>query len=995
MSAFFLRSVFIIASVVSAPFTYANTSPLKSTIISFEEPTVPVFISHGEISKKRAIMGEQSLLWKWRTGDTLTINKRIQRYNNKQAKKAFGKKATQVISFWIYNEAPLEQSMTLLLSKQGHSPSEKAIDLNFKGWRAFGLSLDSDFEQPVTKELDTIQFVAPNHESGELFIDRVMFSIDDGRYQWSDYHVKNRMNGRFPEIDFSLPTSLPDVTEQQTQALKVIKQRTIQLLADSNIKLPTLRTKFEDYQIREVDGVIRGRHILTDKQQVIYNSRYLLSHDLEDFKEYAILGKKDQFGIIKHLGYSDLMLDIASRYVKTKKVQERTTLSEMYLLMSKHLIDQGFAKGSSLVSTHHWGYSSRGWYSSALLMQDVLEQDGLLPEVYDALLWHAREFKASFDMEIKPQSSNLDYFNTLSRQHLALILLNPDEKERVALVGKFGRFITQALAQTPPSSFDGLRDDGTAYRHMGHYPNYAFHGFDHIAQVIYALHGTEFSVQKPGLDKLRKAMIAGWIYSNPVLPMGISGRHPFDDLSVKRYAQGMKLLAKSYPQLDEELASIYLQIRGLPQEKSQKHFGKIIAPTVLPEGSWSFNGGAFAVHRHGTQMAFMKGYNDVVWSSEIYTRDNRYGRYQSNGSVHVMPYGELKAHGYQQNGWDWARNPGATGIKVDLDKLESFTRDSLMMYSKEGKSAATSLDQKHTIFSHKHVERKYPHLDSTFRANKHVLATNDMLYMTGNHISNSLSVSDEPTETTLFQLATHDKASSVNINGHLHTDTNLDITLSNSDWLIDANNVGYLLLDVDPVRVTRGVQYSRHNKTKKATQGEFITAWIDHGVNPTDAHYEYVVVMNATTEEMKQLAQRYQNPTSVVATIPSEIIETSNKHHLVRVNNLYGYSAFSAAHFHHGVLQDINQPAQVLTQKLANGNVKLSVSAMDLNLVKEWAYGPTTAPNKPVIIELTLRGKWQIDHSITHHYTDNTTLVTIPSLFGAATEFEIKPSQQI
>ncbi|QRG81492.1 chondroitinase family polysaccharide lyase [Vibrio diabolicus] len=991
MSGSLLRSALIIASVTSASFAYASTSPLQSTIISFEQQTRPTFVSHGEISKKRAILGEQSLLWKWRAGDILTIKKRIQRYDNKQAKKAFGKKATQVISFWVYNEVPLDQSMTLLLSKQGNNPSEKAINLNFKGWRAFGLSLDSDFEQPVTKELDTVQFVAPTHDSGELFIDRVMFSIDDGRYQWSDYHVKNRMAGHFPEIDFGLPSSLPEATEQQKQALNAVKQKTITLLADSNIRLPALRAKFDDFQIREVEGVIRGRHILTDKQQVIYNSRYLLPEDLEDFKEYAILGKKDQFGIIKHLGYSDLMLDIASRYVKTKDAAERAALSEMYLLMTRHLLDQGFAKGSSLVSTHHWGYSSRGWYSSALLMQDVLEQNDLLPEVYDALLWHAREFKASFDMEIKPQSSNLDYFNTLSRQHLALILLNPDEKERVALVSKFGRFITQALAQTPPSSFDGLRDDGTAYRHMGHYPNYAFHGFDHIAQVIYALHGTEFAVQKPGLDKLKKAMIAGWIYSNPVVPMGISGRHPFDDLSVKRYAQGMKLLAKSYPQLDEELASIYLQIRGLSSKDSAKHFGKTISPATLPEGSWSFNGGAFAVHRHGTQMAFMKGYNDVVWSSEIYTRDNRYGRYQSNGSVHVMPYGKLKQHGYQENGWDWARNPGATGIKVDLDKLESFTRDSLMMYSKEGKSAATSLDQKHTIFSHKHVERKYPHFDPTFRANKHVLATGNMLYMTGNHISNSLSDRDETTETTLFQLATNGSATSININGSLHSDANLNITLTNHDWLIDSNNVGYFLIDVDPVRVIRNVQHSRHNKTKKATQGEFVTAWIDHGVNPTNAHYEYLVVMNATAEEMQQLAQRYQNAARDASEKPGEILETSDNHHLVRVNDLYGYSAFSAAHFTHGVLQNVSQPAQVLAQRLANGNVKLSVSAMDLNLVKEWAYGPTEAPNKPVIIELTLRGKWQMDQAIRHQYRDDTTIVTISSLFGAATEFEIQP----
>lgn len=990
MTTIFHKATLAFAVSTFSPLAVANTSPLQATIISFEEQSVADFISHGEISTKRAVLGEQSLLWKWKADDVLTIKKDIQRYNNKEAKRAFGKKATQVISFWIYNEKALDEHITLLLSKGGHLPSEKEINLNFTGWRAFGLSLDSDFKPSVTKALDTIQLKAPKSGSGELFIDRVMFSIDDGRYQWSDFHVKNRMADAFPEIDFGLTGNLPEPTLQQRQDIDNVKKKTIRLLADTNLDLATLRTKFDEFQIQEVNGVIRGRHILTDKQQVIYNSRYLQPQDLADFKEYAILGKKDQFGIIKTVGYSDVMQDIASRYVKTSDLKEREALSDMYVLMTKHLIDQGFAKGSSMVTTHHWGYSSRGWYSSALLMQDVLKQHNLLSDVYDALLWHAREFKASFDMDVKPQSSNLDYFNTLSRQHLALLLLNPDEKERVALLEKFGHFISEALAQTPPSSFDGLRDDGTAYRHMGHYPNYAFHAFDSAAQVIYALHNTSFSVSRQALDKLKKVMIAGWIYSNPIVPMGISGRHPFDDLSVARYAKGMKLLAKSYPQLDEELAAIYLQIKGLSKKHSRKHFGKAITPADLPEGSWSFNGGAFAAHRSGEKMAFMKGYNDVVWSSEIYTRDNRYGRYQSNGSVHIMPYGELAEHGFQESGWDWTRNPGATGINVGLDKLESFTRDSLMMYSKEGKSGSTSLNGQHTVFSHKHVERDFPQFDPTFRANKHVLATDNQLYMTGSYITNTRSEINEPTETTLFQLATQENGAAIIINGQSYSQRLLDITLGNHDWVIDTNHVGYLLIDVDPVRVTRRIQHSRHNKTKKPTQGEFITAWIDHGVNPNNANYEYLVVMNATPKQMEKVARLYKQNTTA-RQLPSEILETSQHHHLVRVGDIYGFTAFDAANFSNGVIKSVDKPAQILTQHLPNGKIKISVSAMDLNLVKTSPYRPTTEPNKPISLTLTLRGKWQTDSSVSLDHAGNVTTVSISSLFGAATEFEIAP----
>lgn len=57
-------------------------------------------------------------------------------------------------------------------------------------------------------------------------------------------------------------------------------------------------------------------------------------------------------------------------------------------------------------------------------------------------------------------------------------------------------------------------------------------------------------------------------------------------------------------------------------------------------------------------MVTLKGFNTNVWGSEIYTKDNRYGRYQSYGSIQIMGYPSRKASGYVEEGWDWNRASG-------------------------------------------------------------------------------------------------------------------------------------------------------------------------------------------------------------------------------------------------------------------------------------------------------------------------------------------------
>ncbi|NQZ49487.1 MAG: hypothetical protein HRT95_04655 [Moritella sp.] len=63
----------------------ADVNPMQAQIVSFEEATMPDYISASETSiikltNKRSINGKQSLEWDWQPGDSLTIDKTFYYY---------------------------------------------------------------------------------------------------------------------------------------------------------------------------------------------------------------------------------------------------------------------------------------------------------------------------------------------------------------------------------------------------------------------------------------------------------------------------------------------------------------------------------------------------------------------------------------------------------------------------------------------------------------------------------------------------------------------------------------------------------------------------------------------------------------------------------------------------------------------------------------------------------------------------------------------------
>ena len=128
---------------------------------------------------------------------------------------------------------------------------------------------------------------------------------------------------------------------------------------------------FEGYGIKEnPDGTVTGKPV--------WFTRY--------GETFLNLGIPDASASFRKNGqllraYNDNLLNLASAWTRAGDASEKEELARMYVMMTRHLLDQGFAAGSAQGTLHHLGYSMRNFYIAPVLMRDVLRKAGLSSEV--------------------------------------------------------------------------------------------------------------------------------------------------------------------------------------------------------------------------------------------------------------------------------------------------------------------------------------------------------------------------------------------------------------------------------------------------------------------------------------------------------------------------------------------------------------------------------------------------------------------------------------
>ncbi|WP_176993175.1 chondroitinase family polysaccharide lyase [Nonomuraea jiangxiensis] len=941
---------------------------LEPPVFLLESAVPPHFSGTGlSIGDQVAVCGTRSLRWDHGPGDVITVRAPLKwapdpyRYGDDQAWQGM----VDAFCVWVHNGTPVDDVLRFEFGRGERTDVWFEFRLGFSGWRTAWVRYAYDMRGKPHPAMDTLRVIAPRR-AGALHLDQLMLNVP--------------LRPDAPNSDHQLPDIAPEGDEYDNQhwqalnrfdrLLATVKPDPSPPTAAELDALRTLHTRYHDEYLiapvkADVPALTAQVNALVGRPTHAYQSQIYPVEIAAELKAFV--------NPVTLRACTDLMQAIARAHQAS--AQDRPALAGLYLRMVAHLREQGWTRGSGQGTIHHLGYDARGFHDSVYLMRDALRAAGEFERVRADLEWLTglgRIFRGfGFRMA---RGSMMDIHNTTFRGMLAAVLLRDGEAEQVAYLRVLRDWLNDTLMPTDGIQ-DGIKVDGTAFHHVGFFPDYVRDGLAGLAPLVYVMRGGAFAVSGEAFGWLKKALLMQRVYANKAQwPISISGRNPSG-------ATALSIVPFQWlAPMDDDIAAAFLRLLPASPTPEQRDLAARLAARGIraeaaPSGTWALNYAALAVHRREEWQVTVRGHNRYLWSTEIYVGANWYGRYNTYGQIQVLHRGDPVTNldsGYAQPGWDWNRRPGTTVIHKPLDRLKGDLTGAIeeMLLTDSRFAGAHSIDGRNGMFAmdlHGH-----PKYDGTHRARKSVFLFDDRIVAVGTGITND-DRADE-TETTLFQtrLAARDAATVVD--GSAVTAFPYEALDGAPRWLLDDKGIGYYLAAGQRVALTRSAQSSRHNATEEPTAGDFATAWIRHGRAPRDGTYQYAMVVNTTAERMAGFAAAMADP----ARAPYRVLRADRAAHVVsdRETGLTGYAVFERTRLD-GVVREVDTPSMLLVREEGDGLV-LAVCDPDLRLYSgidldqyergryvghysPWSRPWLAEPSHPHLLRVTLEGRWRAE----------------------------------
>ena len=884
--------VVLLSSMLTAAAQYTDF-PDHKEILSFEQDAKAVKAlkkSSVDISPLHSKLGENSLLWKWKKeGAGIEIPGIIPYLpENPNPKET----SVSTFVFWVYSETPVDGKLKFSFMKGDSLCCQFSYGLDFKGWRGAWVAFDRDMEGTPAVGMDKVIITAPeNVKKGRLFFDGIITSaFEDVRHHTADFqapfinkettmHWLVLLNSWEKALDITPDAS---VSAEDIAQMETVRERFITLVTDGKKVQDAgrLREQFAGYGITEnKDGSIKGKPI--------FFTRY--------GETYINVGIPDASKIFSDNGQllraaNDFMFNLALAYLKSDDPAWKDELAGMYINMTRHMLDQGYAAGSALGTLHHLGYSMRNFYTAPVMMKDVLEAAGLADEVQQAMEW----FSGVGEVKTAPvePGMDIDAFNTSLMGRTAALLMLEDSPYKKAYMQALSRWIDNGFKYAEGLK-PAFKPDGTVQHHRKAYPAYATGGFDGAVNAVWMLHGTDYAISETGHNVLKKALLEMRFYCNKKsFPLAMSGRHP-DGKGALIPEQYGRLADAGSPDgtsaIDRELAEAYLRLDADGRWSRQFTEAGFTAEDS-PTGCHSYPFNCSLTYRQDDWSVTIAGHSRYLWSAEIYNGANHYGRYLTHGSMQILADGSPEisclGSGYQVAGWDWCHIPGATAaeipmeaMKADVRNVDEFSGYEEMLLSDEW--FAGGVTHKGNAGAYAMILHEHDKYNGSLRARKSYFAFDNRVIALGSDLENFLPGSS--LHTTLFQNVLNDPQRDITgVNGgaiaarEFHHEYEGDLVtvrdrFGNTWFVKDAK-----------VAVERGLQKSFHEETDAPTEGYFEKAYICHGdivskgaisgnVYMKDS-YEYMTVVHATEAEIAEYSEK----------LPYTIIRCDSKAHIIR-----------------------------------------------------------------------------------------------------------------
>ena len=943
--------------------TYLSSSAFAQ-FVSFEEEIPCNFKSSDKqelaLSSSYYKEGSKSLEWKFSPNSILDI----------PSESVFTLEGDNGITLWIYNEKPQQDSLRFeFYSPNGHVSHHFGFRLYAAGWRACWISFKHMQGDKQDKKIAGYRIIAPNR-TGRVFIDRLTFpvkKINDRTTPDLQMPTNNSLTYRdlwhwcrvwqWEQYQYDLPLS-ESLTTDEKQELATVEARLTAILDTPKAPKKGISKAYSTFKAANIRPSSNG------------------------FTGAPVVAPDELNRRKGELSWNDLE-DMLSGFAYDAYYNHSAQSAKNYFLVWDYAINQGFAFGSGMGTNHHYGYQVRKIYTTAWLMRDAIWKAPNRDNILSALIfWSAlQETRIPFQYG---RDELLDSWHTLLMAKTVSALLFVDERERARALAGLSRWLSGSL-QYSPGTIGGIKVDGTTFHHGGFYPAYTTGVLAMVGQFIALTSHTRYVPTMEARQVLKSAFISMRNYCNIYeWGIGISGRHPFggsmkeNDVAAFAYLALAGDLSGESNTFDHHLAADYMRLCNNDTPEAIYFRKEGITPAKAPQGFFVYNYGSAGIFRRNDWMVTLKGYTTDVWGSEIYRKDNRYGRYQSYGSVQIMGYPSHKASGFDENGWDWNRLPGTTTIHLPFDLLDSPLPGTTMAHSKENFSGSSSLEGKNGMFAMKLMERNLKNFTPDFVARKSVFCFNNRMICLGTGISNSNA--SFPTETTLFQSTFQKGKSDIYVDGKLkNVPFHQELNDGKRHCIQDGYN-NYYLVNGDNVQIQIARQDSHHEKTRAKTQGTFASAYINHGAAPQNAGYEYMVLIQPSPKELDAARRK----------APYQILHKDSIAHVV-IDKQTGITAYAAFETYLPQKDELflSIPAETMVmQKQSGSNLLLSVCDPNLN-ISEKAF-TTKEPSRPIEKKLILKGQWKcktLQEDVTVEVGQTETVLTVTCRHGQPIEF--------
>ena len=606
---------------------------------------------------------------------------------------------------------------------------------------------------------------------------------------------------------------------------------------------------------------------------------------------------------------------------------------------------------------------------------------------------------------------NTDVMYNLGTSILAFAANQVDADQRYLWMRGYKRWLERFTSCTFGTA-DGIKVDGTGFHHWTAYDGYMY-SLQSACKVTYFTAETQFQIEPENYFVLRDAIYAEIVLSNDsgVKALSMVGRNPHGR-GISYSNEGVKLLAIAGGKIlnlitaDPVLAGEHNRIWG-------GAMGDLNYTSTTPlsesDGYYQFNHANAGVFRKDKWVAVMKGFTNGMWGSELYATSNRYGRYQSYGTLEVLYPGSIVlGNGYDYDTWNWNYNPGATtivlpwamlhGEKARIDEYQKYDFAGALAFKLKDGDVLNKTHGTHGIFAMNFNEVENQGFstvygpnthNSTFRFKKSTFVMDDMIICLGSDINNDDT--ENNTVTTLFQRLDN-TGLNLFLNGRSQRVTG-SASMESDNWMLSNYNTGfYIFGGNDMLEMWNGTQQTpnRDQIDPEAyinnSTADYWLGYLDHGSNPVDAEYEYIVIPNSTRTEMIAFE------TSITAEgKPYTVHEKSSDAHIVENNNgIWGYAIFSenTSISNSGVVSNVNEPCLIMYEEESNDSIYISVCNPGMS------FSPRSfKASVPKVVNVTLKGHWNIVGStptdvIVSHEDDNTVL-SITTDEGMPVEFEM------